>query len=53
MQLAPDEILVTMDIEFDVGIDGDLMESAIVEMEGRIAEAVPQATRIFIEPVNP
>ena len=52
MQLAPDEILVTMDIEFDEGIDGDLMESAIVEMEGRIAEAVPQATRIFIEPVN-
>jgi cation diffusion facilitator family transporter len=53
MQLAPDEILVTMDIEFDDGIEGDLMESAIVEMEGRIAESVPQATRIFIEPVNP
>ena len=32
---------------------GIFMESAIVEMEGRIAEAVPQATRIFIEPVNP
>ncbi|MGB5167836.1 MAG: cation diffusion facilitator family transporter [Acidimicrobiia bacterium] len=52
MQLAPDEILITMDIEFDDGIDGDLIESAIVEMEGKIAEAVPQATRIFIEPVN-
>lgn len=52
MQLAPHEILVTMDIEFDDGTDGDLLESAIVEMEGRITEAVPQATRIFIEPVN-
>ena len=52
MQLAPDEILVTMDIEFDDGIDGELIESAIVTIEGEITEAVPQATRIFIEPVN-
>ncbi len=52
MQLAPDEILVTMDIEFDDGIDGELIESAIVAIEGKITEAVPQATRIFIEPVN-
>ena len=52
MQLAPDEILVTMDIEFDDGLDGELIESAIVAIEGKITEAVPQATRIFIEPVN-
>jgi divalent metal cation (Fe/Co/Zn/Cd) transporter len=52
MQLAPDEILVTMDIEFDDGLDGELIESAIVTIEGKITEAVPQATRIFIEPVN-
>lgn len=52
MQLAPDEVLVTMDVEFDKGVTGDHMEAAIVEMEGRIAEAVPQATRIFIEPVD-
>jgi cation diffusion facilitator family transporter len=52
MQLAPDELLVTMDIEFDDGIGGDLLESAIVEMEGKITEAVPEATRIFIEPVD-
>ncbi|MCP3859428.1 MAG: cation transporter, partial [Phycisphaeraceae bacterium] len=42
----------TMDVEFDEGVGGELIESAIVEMEGRIVEAVPQATRIFIEPVN-
>lgn len=52
MQLAPDEILVTMDIEFDDGVSGDRMEAAIVEMEAKIAEAVPQATRVFIEPVD-
>jgi cation diffusion facilitator family transporter len=52
MQLAPDEILVTMDVEFDDAVAGDRMEAAIVEIEGRIAEAVPQATRIFIEPVD-
>ena len=51
MQLAPDEILVTMDVEFDDGIDGEVIESAIVAIEGKITEAVPQATRIFIEPV--
>ncbi len=52
MQLAPDEILVTMDIEFDEGIDGDRIEAAIVEIERHIVEAVPEATRIFIEPVD-
>ena len=52
MQLAPDEILVTMDIEFDEGLDGDRIESAIVAIEAKISEAVPEATRIFIEPVE-
>ncbi len=52
MQLAPDEILVTMDLDFDEGIGGDDIESAIVEIEQRISEAVPSATRIFIEPVD-
>ncbi len=52
MQLAPDEILVTMDVEFDEGLDGDRIESAIVAIEARISEAVPEATRIFIEPVD-
>ena len=52
MQLAPDEVLVTMDVEFDEGIDGDRIEAAIVEIEAHIVEAVPEATRIFIEPVD-
>jgi len=52
MQLAPDEILVTMDLDFDEGTTGDDIESAIVEIEQKITEAVPSATRIFVEPVD-
>lgn len=52
MQLAPDELLVTMDLDFDEGIGGDDIEHAIVEIEEKITEAVPSATRIFIEPVD-
>ncbi len=52
MQLSPGEILVTMDVDFDEGISGDDLEGAIVEIERRISEAVPAATRIFIEPVD-
>ena len=52
MQLAPNEILVTMDLDFDEGIAGDDIEQAIVEIEKNITEAVPSATRIFVEPVD-
>ncbi|MEN8235547.1 MAG: cation diffusion facilitator family transporter [Actinomycetota bacterium] len=52
MQLAPDEILVTLDVEFDDNLDSERIESAIVAMEGKIVDAVPEATRIFIEPVD-
>jgi cation diffusion facilitator family transporter len=52
MQLGPDEILVTMDVEFDDGVDGAQIEEAIVSIEAMIVEAVPDATRIFVEPVD-
>jgi divalent metal cation (Fe/Co/Zn/Cd) transporter len=52
MQLSPEEILVTMDLDFDDGIGGDDIERAIVEIEQRIVDAVPSATRIFVEPVD-
>ncbi len=52
MQLSPDEILVTMDVEFDDGVDGAQIEEAIVSIEAMIVEAVPDATRIFVEPVD-
>ena len=47
MQLAPEEILVNADVAFDAGVDE---VAAIEQVEASIAEAVPSATRIFIEP---
>jgi cation diffusion facilitator family transporter len=51
MQLAPDEILVNMDVVFDDGLDTDQMEAAIAEIEVAIRAAVPSADKVFIEPV--
>ena len=49
MQLAPHQILVTADVAFDEGADE---VPAIELVEASIMEAVPDATRIFIEPVH-
>ncbi len=51
MQLAPEEILVNMDIAFDDGLDTDQLEAAIRHIEAVIEEAVPSARKVFIEPV--
>jgi cation diffusion facilitator family transporter len=50
VHLGPDEILVAADVEFNDGLDAEGVEDAIDEVERRIAEAEPDATRIFIEP---
>ncbi len=47
MQLGPDEILVNADVAFDK--DADVV-AAIEQIERAVADAVPAATRIFIEP---
>ncbi len=52
MQLAPEEILVNMDIAFDDGLDTDQLEAAIRHIEAVIEEAVPSARKVFIEPVD-
>jgi hypothetical protein len=49
MQLAPHQILVTADVAFDADADE---VPAIELVEASIKEAVPDATRIFIEPVH-
>ena len=49
MQLAPHQILVTADVAFDEGADE---VPAIELVEASIKDAVPDATRIFIEPVH-
>ncbi|MCB2224213.1 MAG: cation diffusion facilitator family transporter [Actinobacteria bacterium] len=50
MHLGPDEILVNMDLGIEDGLSGDELEDVIVEVEQRIDAAVPEATRIFVEP---
>jgi cation diffusion facilitator family transporter len=52
MQLAPEEILVNMDLVFDDGLDTDELEDAIQRIEAGIRDDVPAATKIFIEPVE-
>jgi len=52
MQLAPEEILVNMDLVFDDGLDTDELEQAIRRIEAEIQQDVPAAKKIFIEPVE-
>ena len=52
MQLAPEEILVNMDVVFDDGLDTDQMEAAIADIEAEIRSSVPSAQKVFIEPVD-
>ena len=51
MQLAPHQILVNMDVELDDGLTTDQVEQVLNSIEAAIVAAVPDATRIFIEPV--
>ena len=49
MHLGPDDILVNMDVEFVDGLSTDELEAAIDRIEYRVKEAVPTATKIYIE----
>jgi cation diffusion facilitator family transporter len=49
MHLGPDEILVNMDVVVDDGLSGQRVESIVAEIETKVREFVPEATRIFIE----
>jgi hypothetical protein len=49
MQLGPQEILVNADVAFDEGVDE---VASIHRVEAAIRRTVPQATRIFVEPVG-
>ncbi len=52
MQLSPDQILVNMDVAFDEGLSEEQVQEAIEAVEAAIRQVVPEATRIFIEPVD-
>ena len=49
MHLGPDDILVNIDVEFVDGLSTDELETAIDRIESRVKEAVPAATKIYIE----
>ncbi len=49
LHLGPREILVNLNVNFQDGLDTDAVEGVIDRIEVRIREAVPEATRIFIE----
>ncbi len=49
MHLGPNEILVNMDVVVDGNLRGSDVESIVDQIEGKIREFVPEATRIFVE----
>ncbi|MBT8211585.1 MAG: cation diffusion facilitator family transporter [Acidimicrobiia bacterium] len=49
MQLSPHEILVTMDVDLRDGLTDHQVESVIDQIEHRVQDVVPDATRIFVE----
>lgn len=49
MHMAPDDILVNMDLNLKDGLTTDHVEDAIDRIESEIKKAVPEARRIFIE----
>ena len=50
MQLSPHELLVNIDVDLDEGLEGDDIAAVLDRIEAAIRAAVPEASRIFIEP---
>ena len=50
MQLSPIEVLVNMDVSLQDGLTTSEVEDVISRIEHQVQDAVPAATRIFIEP---
>ena len=53
MHTGSDRILVTMDVDFDDGLSGEQLETAIGRVETAIRHVVPDVANIFIEPDEP
>ena len=49
MQLGPDQVLLTVDIRFNRGLNVQQLENAIDRIEQRIREAEPSIGKMFIE----
>jgi divalent metal cation (Fe/Co/Zn/Cd) transporter len=50
MHLGPDSILLALKVRFRDGMSLGEIEGAINAVEERIRSAVPEMTRIFVEP---
>jgi len=49
MHLGPHEILINMDIQVDAGLTADRVQQIVDRVEALVQEAVPDATRLFVE----
>ena len=49
MQLGPEDVLVTMSLDFASGLSADDVERLVSELESKIKAAHPEVTRVFIE----
>ncbi len=49
MHLGPEDVLLNLSVDFEDGIDAEVVEAAVSELEDRIKNAHPEITKIFIE----
>jgi cation diffusion facilitator family transporter len=49
MHMGPEDILLTLSVDFSGDLDSDEVEASISDMESRIKETYPEIKRIFIE----
>ncbi len=49
MYMGPDDVLVTMDLDFDAGTDAAAAALAIAEVERQVRDRFPMIKRLFIE----
>ena len=49
MHLGPEDVLLTLSLDFKDDLSAGQVEEAITELEDRIKQAFPQITLVFIE----
>ncbi|WP_157220194.1 cation diffusion facilitator family transporter [Flavisphingomonas formosensis] len=50
MHLAPDQVVVTMSVEFEDDLDTSRIERAVSDIEKRIESAISDVARVFVRP---
>jgi len=49
MHMGPEAILVTLSVDFDDGLPGEAVKSAVTNLNREIHERIPEVSRVFIE----